>query len=87
MVKKKVAKKVIAGVKDLTGDAAKRARARKLAKSKKDKAAKAKAKAAKEKKSTEKDMKYLMDSGQRQYDSASGMVMNKGGLAKKNKKK
>jgi len=44
-------------------------------------------KSSKEKKSTEDSMKYLMDSGQRQYDPSSGMVMNKGGIVKKSNKK
>ena len=44
---------------------------------------KATPKSSKEKKSTEENMKYLMDSGQRKYDPKTGMVMNRGGLAKK----
>ena len=79
--KKKAVKAIFKAGKKLTGDALKRERARRL------RAARAKAAKAKEKKSTEENMEYLMDSGQRKYDPKTGMVMNKGGLANKRKKK
>ena len=82
-MKKEAVKKVGKVVKSLTGDAAKRARARKIAAKKlADKRKKEKADAARNR-----ALDQIMKEGQRQYDPSSGMVMNKGGIVKKSNKK
>ena len=79
--KKRVVKKVLT-------IAEKRAKAAKnrLKAAKKDEAAK-KVEAAKIQSIVEAHMKKIMDAGQRQFDPITGEEFNKGGLAKKRKKK
>ena len=83
-VKRKAIEKNVAAKKEK--DAAGMRKAKSLSAEGMAAAAKKKDKKAKMNKAIEAEMKAIMKAGQRQYDPKTGLVMNKGGLAKKSKR-